>query len=122
MFVPVIHNADNLDIVEFHTTFIKLIRKTIKNQLDLKDINEGTFTITDLSSFRAITFNPVINSDQSAILGIACEYDSYVNLDGKSVYDPKMNLILAFDHRVVNGKYVAKFLNELKEKLEDHQV
>ena len=118
LLVPVIKDADKLSLPEFLAKFAELLIKTIKKEIQPADIEGCTFTITDLSSFGAFDFIPVINQSQSAILGISSEHDSCREVDGKLVYDPKINLTVAFDHRVIDGKYALMFLQKLKSKIE----
>lgn len=117
LLVPVIKNADTLNLQQLSTAMKELIMKAIKNQLTIQDMENATFTVTDLSSYGVIEFSPIINSNQSAILGICAEYDSWKNENNLPTHDPKMNLILAFDHRLIDGKYAAEFLQAIKKKL-----
>jgi len=118
LIVPVIKDANKLNLLKFSSRFNELVMDIIKGQIEVEDLRDGTFTITDLSSYGALHFNPVINANQSAILGVGAEYDSCFFKDNKLIYDPKINLILAFDHRVIDGKYALRFLREFKEDLE----
>jgi len=117
LLVPVIHNADKLELTEFSSKVKNLILEIVKNEIKMEDLINSTFTITDLSQYDVFHFNPVLNSKQSAILGICSEYDSCSFIDEKLIYDPKINIILVFDHRVTNGKYASEFLKEFKEQL-----
>ncbi|MBI2135173.1 2-oxo acid dehydrogenase subunit E2 [Candidatus Woesearchaeota archaeon] len=119
LFVPVIHNADRLQLDKFSAKIKELLLQLIKKEIHVGDLQDGTFTISDFSSHGILQFEPIVNAWQSAILGIGAEYDSAVHEDGKAAYGKKLNLTVAFDHRVCNGKYVADFLNEMKKKLEE---
>lgn len=119
LIVPVIKNANKLSIVEFTAKLSGIFLKVIKNEIRPEDFQGGTFTITDLSLYNAFDFIPIINKDQSSILGINAEYDSCKYEKGKLIYDPKINLTLAFDHRVMDGKYALQFLQKLKDTLMD---
>ncbi|MDR0910700.1 MAG: 2-oxo acid dehydrogenase subunit E2 [Spirochaetaceae bacterium] len=109
--VPVFKDCNKMnldDILRQKDTFIE---KYISNTLTMAEMSGGTFTITDLSSGYAWLFNPVLNTGQSAILGIGGE-------------NPQGNcypLILAFDHRVSDGQIAAAFLNDLKKRLIAHE-
>ncbi len=116
LLVPVIERADEMTLNEFSSKFKDIVMKLIKNEP--VSFENCTFTVTDLSSYNALMFQPVINANQSAILGICSEYDSFKLENDKFIYDPKFNLILSFDHRVLDGKYALEFLNSLKVKLE----
>lgn len=111
--VPVIKSANKLKIVDFLNKYSEIILRIMRNEVTSGDFRDGTFTITDLSSYQVLDFIPVINKDQSSILAISSEYDSCKYEKGKLIYDPKMNLTLAFDHRVMDGKYALEFLNKL---------
>jgi pyruvate dehydrogenase E2 component (dihydrolipoamide acetyltransferase) len=113
LIVPVVMDAGKLSITEFSEKVKNLIMNTIKKELLPEDMQNGTFTISDLSAFNVLNFSPIINVKQAAILGVGSEYDSYKLVGEKLAYDPKMNLTLTFDHRVTDGKSVAEFLNEL---------
>ena len=112
LLVPVIQDAEKLPIEKFIERYKQLVMKSIKHDLSADEIKDSTFTISDLSSYNVLNFNPLINFRQSAILGISSEYDSCKFANGQIIYDPKINLTVAFDHRVADGKYVADFLNE----------
>ena len=75
-----------------------------------EQLTGSTFTITDLSSFGASAVVPLVNSNQSAILGIS-SIDKKLN---------RVNLSLSFDHRVTEGKVASQFLLELKERIEGY--
>lgn len=111
--VPVIKSAEKLGIVDFLNKYSEIVLKIIKNEITAEDYQNGTFTVTDLSSYQVLDFIPIINKDQSSILAVSSEYDSCKFEKGKLVYDPKINLTLAFDHRVMDGKYALHFLSEL---------
>jgi pyruvate dehydrogenase E2 component (dihydrolipoamide acetyltransferase) len=117
LLVLVIKNANHLSLKEFSVQYNKLIMKAIKNRVSRKNLSGGTFTVTSLSDHQIFRFTPVINKNQAAILGIGAEYDSCKLKDKKLVYDPKINLTLVFDHRVLDGKYASEFLQKLVKQL-----
>jgi pyruvate/2-oxoglutarate dehydrogenase complex dihydrolipoamide acyltransferase (E2) component len=117
LIVPVIKGVDSMELGDFVRANNDLIMNAVRGKLSAEEMGDSTFTITDLSSSGVYDFSPVINKNQSAILGISSTHDS-VSLDGgKIVYDPKIHLTLAFDHRVIDGKKAAMFLNEVKKNL-----
>ena len=113
LYVPVIRDADSLGLYQFVSKYRELALKVLRKELGPEMMANGTFTITDMSGLGIVSFSPVINSRQSAILGICASYDSCANAEGKLVFDPKFNLVLAFDHRTANGKYAAEFLRAI---------
>lgn len=100
-----IYNADKKTYPRVETEIINLSEKYLEDELTKEDLTNSTFTISDLTSEHSTFFIPLINKNQSAILGI-----------GKT--ENQINLILSFDHRVVTGKYSQKFLNDLAERIE----
>lgn len=103
--VPVIKNIDSLSLEQVSHSFKELGMKYFRDELTGQELAYGTFTVTDLSSLGVNDFQPVVNKDQSAILGICAPVDG------------KFNLILGFDHRLVDGMYAAQFLNQLEKEL-----
>lgn len=103
-----IGKANEASVPEIEKAIIELSNKYLDDKLDLDDLSDITFTITDLSGETVSFFHPLVNMMNSAILGI-------------SSVDEKLNrciLSLTFDHRVTEGKNVARFLFELKSRLE----
>lgn len=108
--VLTLYNADKLRMDEVETELYRLVEKYFDRKLDVSEVTNSTFTITDLSSKGVAFFTPLINSKQSAILGI-------------SQLDKKLNrfyLTLVFDHRVTEGRVASEFLFELKNRLESY--
>lgn len=118
LIVPVIKNANKIGLKEFSDKVKEIIIKVIRKEIQITDLEDCTFTISDLSSNGIIQFEPVINAKQSAILGICSEYDSIKIVNKQIVPEKKINLILRFDHRVIDGKYASNFLKELKDEVE----
>lgn len=102
-----ISNCDAKNLYEIEEEITDLSLKYNDNKLSLKEISSSTFTITDLFSTGVTNFHPLINYNNSAILGIC------------GLKDNSFNLELAFDHRISNGLEVSKFLNDLKSRLEN---
>jgi pyruvate/2-oxoglutarate dehydrogenase complex dihydrolipoamide acyltransferase (E2) component len=106
-----IPNTNKLHLHETEEALFQLANKYIDKKLSTSDLTDITFTITDLSSFGAISFTPLINKNNSAILGVS-KIDEKLN---------RINLSLAFDHRVTEGKIAAIFLSNLKERVESYK-
>jgi pyruvate dehydrogenase E2 component (dihydrolipoamide acetyltransferase) len=109
--VPVFKNSDKKSLDEIITEKDGFIEKYILRELSPEDLSGGTFTITDLSSTGCYFFNPVLNLGQSAILGIGSENPSGTDYP----------LILAFDHRVIDGATATEFLCSLRDRLLAHE-
>jgi hypothetical protein len=76
----------------------------------------GTFTITDLSNDGVLTFHPLINQGQSAILGIGAEFFPPGSREGF------FNLILSFDHQLSEGRSAARLLRDLAQRLQAYET
>jgi len=101
-------NTSNLTILEIEEQIFQLSNKYLDKKLEVTDLTSITFTVTDLSATDLYFFKPLINKDNSAILGI-----SKINNKTNSCV-----LSLSFDHRVTSGKYAGNFLTELKARVE----
>lgn len=109
--VPVIKNASVKSIQETEASIMALSNKYLDDRLQIDDLSDITFTITDLSGEGVSFFRPLINMMNSAILGV-------------SAIDEKLQrciLTVTFDHRVTEGKLAAQFLHELKERIESYK-
>lgn len=109
--VPVFRECDNLSLEDILAKKDEFIEKYITRTLTSDDLAEGTFTITDLSSSGCFMFNPVLNLGQSAILGVGGENPAHTEYP----------LILAYDHRVVDGATAMDFLCALRDRLIAHE-
>jgi pyruvate/2-oxoglutarate dehydrogenase complex dihydrolipoamide acyltransferase (E2) component len=106
-----IAGAGEKSIQEIEAAILQLSGNYLDDTLALEDLIDITFTITDLSSEGVHFFRPLINKMNSAILGVSA-IDAQLQ---------RCALSLTFDHRVTEGRYAARFLNELKERLESYR-
>jgi pyruvate/2-oxoglutarate dehydrogenase complex dihydrolipoamide acyltransferase (E2) component len=113
--VLVVHDADTKTASAIADEMHELVAQYLGDQLPLKALSEGTFTISDLSGEGVTTFAPLINQGQSAILGMGAER-AFAHGEGE------FNLVLAFDHRLSEGRTAARFLNALRERLAAHEA
>jgi pyruvate/2-oxoglutarate dehydrogenase complex dihydrolipoamide acyltransferase (E2) component len=104
--VPVLHGADAKDEDTVAKEMQDLLLAYYEDSLETEQLSAGTFTVTDLSGEGVTRFDPLINAAQSAILGIAAS-------DGDS-----FEVVLAFDHRLHEGRSAAGFLKELLRRIE----
>jgi len=119
LIVPVIRNADEMSLTEIALNMKRLTEKARSGKLSLSEVTGGTFTITNLGSYGVDIFTPIINPPQSAILAVGRMTEKPVVVDGEIVARHMMPISLSFDHRVLDGVEAAKFLQEVKEFLED---
>ena len=83
------------------------------------ELQNPTFTISNLGMFGVQSFGPIINQPNSAILGVSSTVEKPVVVNGEIVIRPIMSLGLTIDHRVVDGMAGAKFMKDLKALIED---
>lgn len=79
----------------------------------------GTFTISNGGVFGSLYGTPIINTPQSAILGMHAVKDRAVVVDGQVVVRPMMYVALTYDHRIIDGREAVTFLVKVKEAIED---
>jgi pyruvate dehydrogenase E2 component (dihydrolipoamide acetyltransferase) len=82
----------------------------------------GTFSITNYGSIGAVFATPIINYPEAAILGMGKIYDKPLVIEGKIEVKKVLPLSLAFDHRIADGAYAARFLNLLIQNLENFKL
>jgi len=112
--VPVIPDADKKSVAEIGTLMQTQLEQYVENALPASSFAGGTFTVTDLSGEGIGFFQPLIGQGQSAILGIGADP---ADGDGETFY-----LTLAFDHQLSEGRTAAKFVGELRARLEAHSA
>ena len=123
LIVPVVHDADHLNLNGLAVAIDSLALKARDNKLMPDDIDGGTFTITNFGTFRSLFGTPVINQPQVAILGVG-----YIEKKPAVIETPegdtiairhKMYLSLSYDHRVVDGMLGGNFLHFIADYLEN---
>ncbi len=123
LIVPVIRDVDRKSITELSSELRSLAERTREGKTQVEELQGGTFTITNIGALGGTGFNPIINFPQVAILGMAQARWQAVVQEHREPYEivPRLMLplILGFDHRVVDGADAARFLNGVKESLED---
>ncbi len=119
LIVPVVKGADQKSILDIAKEIAELADKTRKRKINLADLQGGTFTITNIGSLGGTYATPLINYPEVAILAVGKIFDKLVSENGKVFVKKFMPLSLAFDHRVNDGADAAKFMNSIKEHLED---
>jgi 2-oxoglutarate dehydrogenase E2 component (dihydrolipoamide succinyltransferase) len=117
--VPVIRNADSMSLAEIEKAIVVLAGKARDNKLSLEEMTGGTFTITNGGVFGSMLSTPILNSPQSAILGMHNIIERPVAVNGQVVIRPMMYLALSYDHRIVDGRESVSFLVRVKQLLED---
>jgi pyruvate dehydrogenase E2 component (dihydrolipoamide acetyltransferase) len=119
LIVPVIKNADRLNIIEISKEINLIAEKARNKKVGVADLQGGCFTITNLGGIGGTAFTPIINSPEVAILGISKGSMEPVYINGK--FEPRMMLplSLSYDHRVIDGADGIRFLRWIIEALEN---
>ena len=119
--VPVVRDADRMSFATIEKTIADYGKKARDGQLQIADMQGGTFTISNGGVYGSLMSTPILNAPQSGILGMHKIQDRPMAIDGQVVIRPMMYLALSYDHRIVDGKEAVTFLVRVKESLEDPQ-
>ena len=117
--VPVIRDADRKTIQEIAADRAELVGRAREGKLQLADLADGTFTISNLGMFGIEQFIAVLNPPQAAILAVGSTEEKPVVRDGQVEVRPLMSITITCDHRAVDGADGAEFLRTVKELLEE---
>jgi 2-oxoglutarate dehydrogenase E2 component (dihydrolipoamide succinyltransferase) len=122
LIVPVIKNADQLNLVGMTRQVNDLATRARNNQLKPDEIQDGTYTVTNVGSFGSVMGTPIINQPQVAILALGAirKVPAVIETsEGDFIgIRQKMFVSHSYDHRVVNGALGGMFIKTLKETLE----
>ena len=119
--VPVVRNADQMSFATIEKTISDYGKKARDGQLQIADMQGGTFTISNGGVYGSLMSTPILNAPQSGILGMHKIQERPMAMNGQVVIRPMMYLALSYDHRIVDGKEAVTFLVRVKEGLEDPQ-
>ena len=126
LIVPVIKNADRLNLIGLAAGVNDLATRARDNKLKPDEIQGGTFTITNFGTFGNTTGTPIFNQPQAAILGVGAIEKKPAVIEtptGDAIaIRYKMILSLAYDHRVVDGALGGMFLKRISDYLEDFDI
>jgi pyruvate dehydrogenase E2 component (dihydrolipoamide acetyltransferase) len=117
--VPVIANADRLDIYETARTLASMSEKARAGKLKAAEMHGGSFTISSLGGIGGTYFTPIINAPEVAILGVSKTTQKPVYERGAFVPRLMLPLSLSYDHRVIDGAEAARFVVFLAKTLGD---
>ena len=119
MLVPVVHEADRLNLYEVAAITKRLREHAETGRLGASDLTGGTFTLSNLGMFGLDSFTAVINPPQTGILALGAVQEKPVVTGGKLSAQPQMTATLSVDHRVIDGITAARFIATFKEILEN---
>ncbi len=118
LYVPVIHQADRKSIAGLAHAVNDLVHRTKTGRLRQEDVQGGTFTVNNTGTFGSVLSEPVINHPQAAIISVEKIVQRPVIIDGMIAVRHMVNLCLSFDHRILDGLIVLRFLDSVKRKVE----
>jgi pyruvate dehydrogenase E2 component (dihydrolipoamide acetyltransferase) len=121
LIVPVIRNAEQKDLGQIATESRALSEKARSGRLQLDEVSDGTFTITNLGTTGIDLFTPIINPPQVAILGVGMIQPRPLVVGDALAIRPSVYFSLVFDHRAVDGVPAANFLQTLQQLLSKPQ-
>ncbi len=119
LIVPVVRNADTKTMLQTAAEVTELADRARDGKTRPDDVGGGTFTITNAGNIGGLLATPVINVPEVAILGVHAIRQRPWVVDGEIVVRDIMYLSISLDHRVVDGAVGARFMNVLKELLEN---
>jgi pyruvate dehydrogenase E2 component (dihydrolipoamide acetyltransferase) len=118
--VPVIRNANHLNLRQIADASRTLVQKARENKLALDELSGSTFSISNMGMLDVDNFIAIVNQPNAAILAIASvRKKPVVDAAGNLAVGDRMNITCSFDHRVVDGAIGAKFINVVKSYLEN---
>ena len=119
LIVPVLRDADQLTFADIEKSIGNFAARARAGTITIEELTGGTFTITNGGVFGSLLSTPIVNSPQSAILGMHKVQDRPVVIEGQVVVRPMMYIALTYDHRIIDGREAVQFLVTVKQCLED---
>jgi 2-oxoglutarate dehydrogenase E2 component (dihydrolipoamide succinyltransferase) len=119
LIVPVLRDADLQSFADIEKSIANFAGRARAGTITMEELTGGTFTITNGGVFGSLLSTPIVNSPQSAILGMHKIQERAVVIDGQVVVRPMMYIALTYDHRIIDGREAVLFLVTVKQCLED---
>ncbi len=117
--VPVLRDAHKMAMHDIEKDILDFAARAQEGTLNIEEMSGGTFTVSNGGVFGSLLSTPILNSPQSAILGMHKTQERAIVIDGEVVVRPMMYLALSYDHRIIDGKEAVQFLIAIKDALED---
>jgi pyruvate dehydrogenase E2 component (dihydrolipoamide acetyltransferase) len=116
--VPVIHRAEALDVFALSARAFDLAERARSKKLHPADLEDATFTISNLGAYGVENGTPVIFAPQAALMFVGGIHDEVLAIDGRAEVRPAMQLAIAYDHRGIDGATASRFTTRMKSILE----
>jgi 2-oxoglutarate dehydrogenase E2 component (dihydrolipoamide succinyltransferase) len=117
--VPVVRGADRLSFADLEKTIGELAVRARDNKLTMKELEGGTFTISNGGVYGSLLSTPILNPPQSGILGLHAIQKRPVVVGDQIVVRSMMYIALSYDHRLIDGREAVQFLVRVKECVEN---
>jgi pyruvate dehydrogenase E2 component (dihydrolipoamide acetyltransferase) len=122
LLVPVIRDADGLELAELHDRTVAAIAGARSGRLAPDDLSGSTFTVSNMGMLEVEQFTAIVNPGESAILAVASVRAEPAAFGGGLAVRRVMRMTLTADHRLVDGELAARFLNAIRRRLEDTEA
>jgi pyruvate dehydrogenase E2 component (dihydrolipoamide acetyltransferase) len=119
LITPVIRDTDQKSLVQINSEVRELAKKARDRKLTPAEFTGGTFCVSNLGMMGIERFSAIINPPNAAILAVGTTVKKPVVVDDEIVIGQRMALTLSCDHRIVDGAVGAKFLNALRDHLQN---
>ncbi len=124
LMVPIVRDADSKSFASIESEIAQYAKKAREGTISIEDLTGGTFTITNGGVFGSLLSTPIVNSPQSAILGMHKIQERPMVVKGADgvasiAIRPMMYLAVTYDHRIIDGRDAVQFLVAVKDSLED---
>jgi pyruvate dehydrogenase E2 component (dihydrolipoamide acetyltransferase) len=119
LLVPVVRNADHLTIGDLASAMKVLTAQAVEGSISPDHLSGATFTLSNLGGLGIESFTPLLNPPQVAILGVGAVQLKAVRRQGKVEFIDAIGLSLTCDHQVIDGAPGARFLQVVKQKIEN---
>ncbi len=119
LLVPVIHDAGALDVAGISARAAELAESARSKQLRPADMENATFTLSNLGAYGIENGTPVIFAPQAALMFVGAIHDEVLAIDGRAEVRPAMQIAIAYDHRVLDGASASHFTTRVKALLEN---
>ncbi len=119
LLAPTLFFANEKGLREIAAEAAALTAAARSGAIGLEDLSGATFTVSNLGPLGVEFFTPILNTPQTAILGVGCMVERPRSANGGIALYPAMGLSLTYDHRAVDGAPVGRFLRELTQTLEN---
>jgi pyruvate dehydrogenase E2 component (dihydrolipoamide acetyltransferase) len=122
LMVPVVRSAETLGLSELHEAVAALAVKARDGKLLPDEMSGSTFTVSNMGMLNVENFTAIINPGEAAILAVSSTLEKPVVRQGRIEVRSVMKMTLSSDHRLIDGALAAKFVNAIKNKLEDVEL